>query len=284
MAGIINWNELWKAMRSGHHWRKVHEEDPSSMWDKRAKEFSEWMMRDKENAEKQIANLDLKPEYTVLDVGTGTGRFAIPIAKRVKKVIAIDPSKNMLECLRESMEKEGITNIVCVNKRWEDIELGVDIEPCDIVTASYSLTTMFDMQEALAKIDAAAKKYVYILTFAGRWMDDGFWKAIHGERHRAWPDYIFPHNILHEMKIYANVQILDSESEQRYNSLDEAVNKWGGMSDLPSEKEGILREYLSKILIEDDGTGTLCFKRKSKSAMIWWQKAERADADNIANT
>jgi ubiquinone/menaquinone biosynthesis C-methylase UbiE len=124
MEGIINWNELWKAMRSSHHWRKVHEEDPSSMWDKRAKEFSEWMMRDKENAEKQIANLDLKPEYTVLDVGTGTGRFAIPIAKRVKKVIAIDPSKNMLECLMESMEKEGITNIVCVNKRWEDIEHG----------------------------------------------------------------------------------------------------------------------------------------------------------------
>jgi hypothetical protein len=42
------------------------------------------------------------------------------------------------------------------------------------------------------------------------------------------------------------------------------------MYDLPSEKEGILREHLSKILVEDDGA--LCLKRKSKSAMIWWSK------------
>ena len=88
-------------------------------------------------------------------------------------------------------------------------------------------------------------------------------------------------NLLHDMKIYANVDIRDAESEQRYESLDEAVTKWKEMRDIPAEKEDVLREHLSKILVEDDGTGTLCLKRKSKGATIWWQKA---DADNIANT
>ena len=86
------------------------------------------------------------------------------------------------------------------------------------------------------------------------------------------------------MKIYANLQILESESEQRYESLDDAVTKWKEMRDIPAEKEDVLRSYLSRTLVEDDGTGTLCLKRKSRSATIWWQKAERADADNIANT
>ena len=288
--GIINWNELWKARRSGYYQRRAHEEDAGKKLE-RAKKFSEWAIRDKENAEKQIAPIKLKPEYTVLDVGSGPGRLAIPIAKRVQSVTAIDMSKDMLACLHENMEKEGVTNIVSVNKRWEDVEVGVDIEPHDVVMACHSLG-MLDIQEAVAKMDAASKRYVYILSSAGRGMGDGeeegLWKAIYGERgHRArgWgSDYMFFCNLLHDMKIYANVDIRDAESEQRYESLDDAVTKWKEMRDIPAEKEDVLREHLSKILVEDDGTGALCFKRKSKSATIWWQKAERADADNIANT
>ena len=292
MAGIVNWNELWKAMRSGHYRGRAHGEDPGSMWDKRAEQFNKSWMQNRERAEKQIANLDLKPEYTVLDVGAGTGRLAIPIAKRVKIVTAIDQSKGMLACLQENMEKEGITNITCVNKRWEDVEVGVDIEPHDVVMACHSLG-MLDIQEAVAKMDAASKRYVYILSSAGRGMgngeeEEGLWKAIYGERgHRArgWgSDYMFFCNLLHDMKIYANVDIRDAESEQRYESLDDAVTKWKEMRDIPAEKEDVLREHLSRILVEDDGTGTLCLKRKSRSATIWWQKTERADADNVANT
>ena len=285
MEKIINWNELWKTMRSGYYQRRAREEeeDPGSMWDKRAKRFNESWMQNRERAEKQIANLDLNSDYTVLDIGAGTGRLAIPIAKRVKSVTAIDQSKGMLACLQENMEKEGLTNIVSVNKRWEDVEVGVDIEQHDVVMACHSLG-MLDIQEAVAKMDASSKRYVYILTSAGRWMDDGdeegLWKAIYGERHRAraWDsDYMFFCNLLHGMKIYANVDIRDAESEQRYESLDEAVTKWKEMRDIPAEKEDVLREHLSRILVEDDGTGTLCFKRKSKSATIWWGKTEHEE-------
>jgi len=270
MAGIINWNELWKTMRSGYYRRRVREEDPANMWDKMAKQFNESMLQNRERAEKQIAKIKLNPEYTVLDIGAGTGRLAVPIAKRVKGVTAIDPSRGMLACLQENMEKEEVENITCINKGWEDIELSVDIEPHDIVIASHSITILFDIQEALAKMDASAKKHDYIFTFAGRWMDGGLWEKIHGETHSSWSDYIYLCNILHDMGIYANVEIRDSEFEQRYGSLDEAVSKLKEMYDLPSEKEKILREHLSKILVEDDGTGTLCLNHKSKSAMIWW--------------
>ncbi|MHC1635086.1 MAG: class I SAM-dependent methyltransferase, partial [Candidatus Methanospirareceae archaeon] len=272
-AGVINWNEIWKMVRLSSPWRRTFDEPAGSFWDRRAKRFNESMMQNRERTERQIAKIKLAPEYTVLDVGAGTGRLAIPIAKRVKSVTAIDPSKGMLACLRENMEKEGVKNITCINKRWEDVELGVDIEPHDVVIASHSLL-MLDMQEALAKMDAAAKKYVYIFTFAGRRMDGGLWEKIYGEKcPSSWPpDYIYIYNILHDMGIYANVEIWDSEYEQRYKSLDEAVTKMKEMYDLPSEKEEILREHLSKILVKEDD-GTLCLRRKSKTAMIWWEKS-----------
>ena len=271
MPGIINWSEIWKLMRLSSPHRRTLEEDAGTLGDKYAKQCNESMMqsKSKERAEKQISKIELNQDYTVLDIGSGPGRLAIPIAKRVKNVTAIDPSKSMLSYLRENMETEGVKNITYINKRWEDIELGVDIMPHDVVIASGSLV-MLDIQEALAKIDAAARRYVYLFTSAGKEMDKGLGKAIYGEKPSA--DYIYLYNILHDMEIYANVEISDSEFEQRYNSLDEAANKWKKMYDLPSEKERVLREHLSKMLVKDENDGTLCLKRKSKSAMIWWKK------------
>ncbi len=281
MAGIINWNELWKSMRSGHQRRGDRGEDPGSRWDKRAKKFNESVMQHTERTERQIAKLELKPEYTVLDVGAGTGRLSIPIAKQVKSVTAVDPSKGMLACLQENVERDGITNVTSINKRWEDIELGVDIEPHDVVIACHSLG-MFDIQEALGKMDAASKRYVYVINFAGKWMgngDGGLRKAISGEGRRFGhsTDYILLYNILHDMEIYANVDIMDTEFEQHYDSLGDAVDRWKEMRDIPEEKEDVLREHLSEILVKDSETGALSFTRGSKSATIWWQKNETTD-------
>jgi hypothetical protein len=135
------------------------------------------------------------------------------------------------------MKKEDAKNIVCINKRWEDMELGVDIEPHDVVIASHSLG-MLDIQEALPRMDAAAKRYVYLSTSAGRWQDEGLWSAIYGEKQPSWwLDYIYLCNILHDLETYANVEISDSELELQYDSLDDAVNKWNEMYDLPSKKK-----------------------------------------------
>ena len=270
MQEIINWNALWKIMRSSST-EKPCEEEASSLEDKYAKLCTEYMMQNKEHTERQIEKIEWNPEYTVLDIGSGVGRLAIPIAKRVKTVTAIDPSRSMLAGLKENMEKESVKNIVCMNKRWEDIKLGVDIEPHDVVVASGSLV-MFDMQEALAKMDATAKRYVYLFTSVGKWMDKWMdkelWKAIYGARPST--DYVYLYNILHDMGIYANLEIEDSAFEQRYNNLDEAVNKWKAYTNVSQEKEEILREWLSKNLVKDDGI--FCLERKYKSVMIGWEK------------
>jgi len=47
--------------------------------------------------------------------------------------MAIEPSKGTLECLKKDMERERVENIVYVNKQWEDVELGIDVEPHDVV-------------------------------------------------------------------------------------------------------------------------------------------------------
>ncbi len=84
MTGIINWDELWKLMRLSSPLRKSLEEDAGSRGDKYAKRCNESMMRSqsREQTEKQIAKIELNPEYTVLDIGSGPGNLQFPLQRK----------------------------------------------------------------------------------------------------------------------------------------------------------------------------------------------------------
>lgn len=61
--------------------------------------------------ERAITLLDAPPEGTVLDLATGPGTFAVPAARRFKKVVAIDFAEQMIERLRRHLESSGTTNV-----------------------------------------------------------------------------------------------------------------------------------------------------------------------------
>ena len=59
-----------------------------------------------------------RPPDTWLDIGAGAGRYALPLARAVREVIAIDPSLSMLAALRETMATHGIANLRVIEGRW----------------------------------------------------------------------------------------------------------------------------------------------------------------------
>lgn len=63
--------------------------------------------------------LDLaRPTDRWLDIGAGGGRYALPIALRVREVVAIEPSPRMRETLRGAASAFGIANLTIVDGRW----------------------------------------------------------------------------------------------------------------------------------------------------------------------
>ncbi|MBD3359263.1 MAG: methyltransferase domain-containing protein [Candidatus Buchananbacteria bacterium] len=56
-----------------------------------------------------------------LDLGTGTGQIAIPLSKIVKEVVAVDPDREMLNEGKSIAQSKGITNIIWLKSRAEDI-------------------------------------------------------------------------------------------------------------------------------------------------------------------
>jgi ubiquinone/menaquinone biosynthesis C-methylase UbiE len=62
-------------------------------------------------SEEIIALLGLDTDQTVIDMGCGTGAFAVHAAKRSGKVYAVDVSKAMLRCARRKAKKAKLDNI-----------------------------------------------------------------------------------------------------------------------------------------------------------------------------
>lgn len=264
----INWGEMWRIMLLDTYRTEICK---PSYWDKHANEFNENMAYMNDLTKSQLDKLLLLPEYTVLDVGAGTGRLTIPLAKRVKQVIVLEPSKNMLELLKANAEKGNIKNIHYINSSLEDLQAYNYISLCDVAIASFSLF-MVDIEKALLTIDSLAKKGVYIFLSASKWMTEELQKIIYGDTVFIWPDYIYIYNILHNLGILANVDIWSYTSTKSYGSIDDAVSKFMELYHISAEKEGKLREYLRRILVKDNGKFLL--SRKMKVAMIWWTKNE----------
>ncbi|WP_410954824.1 class I SAM-dependent methyltransferase, partial [Pseudomonas aeruginosa] len=59
----------------------------------------------------------VEPGSSVLDVGGGTGRFAIPLAQRGCRVTVLDRSEDMLSVLESSAEEKDV-EIDVVHQEW----------------------------------------------------------------------------------------------------------------------------------------------------------------------
>jgi ubiquinone/menaquinone biosynthesis C-methylase UbiE len=272
-----DWNEVWKLLQKQHEFSKVSD-DSSHNWDK------------KENAERYDANsrseydarirmtidgLDINEDSRVLDIGAGPGTLAIPLASRVRDITAVEPGAGMAAILRERAAKDGITNVSCVQKRWEDVDIARDLSGSyDIVIASLSLT-MDDIRAALEKMDAVSRKYVHLYWFVDLpfWerMYADLWEPLHGRPYHSGPKADCLFNVLYQMKIYANVQMLPLSKEYRFSSREEMETFFNRrFSAQTTGKQEIVKRYLAPLARRDGPEITL--SGISTFAKIWWEK------------
>ena len=80
-----------------------------------------------------LGTFNLDRHSRVLDLGTGTGQIAIPIAKAVKEVVAIDPDVEMLEEGKKAAGEKKINNITWIKATAENLPEKI---------GSFDLTTM----------------------------------------------------------------------------------------------------------------------------------------------
>jgi len=213
----------------------------------------------------QLKQLPLDEQLTVLDVGAGTGRITLPMAKKARHITALEPSAKNLSILKETAQKQGITNISCVNQSLEAFDCS---SKHDLVVASFSLF-MYDLKAALKKMDALSNRGVYLFLSASPWLNPDLQKLVYGAE-ACWSDFIFLYNMLYELDIPANVAISNYTLKESFQNIAEAQEKYTQKYHIPEAKTPLLSKYLQTHLLEENGK--FWSTQKRKAATVWWNK------------
>ncbi len=266
--GTVDWNRVWKEQRS----RISTPGRDAATWDRSAITFAR-PASETDYATQLLAIIRPRPHWTVLDMGCGTGALAIPLARRVRSVTAVDFSPRMLSIVNERCSAEGISNVATLQGRWEDDwrQLGIAAS-YDIALASRSMV-VDDLRASILALDSVARKRVCIVTIIGDGPYDRRLFDALGKPLNLGPDYIYNYNMLYQMGICANVTFIEETRDRTYKSPEHAYAAMQQMfRHLSPKEEKRLRVYLDEHLVQSNGYWRFSYKKVVKWAVIWWDK------------
>jgi SAM-dependent methyltransferase len=218
-----------------------------------------------------VARLDLTGCETLLDVGCGPGTIALTVAPRLAHVYGLDFSLGMIEAFGQNARARGVTNATGILRAWEDP--WDDVPVCDVAIASRS-TQVADLEPALLKLHAHARRRVYLThKVGGRFLDESVYEAL-GRDDEPLPDYIYVLNILHRHGVHPRLDYLDGENRlATCADFEDCVRKveWS-LGTLTAVERDRLRAYY-------DARGGRVGGEPMRWALIWWEKAWDRRAD-----
>lgn len=265
----IDFNELWQEARRRKSWTGKSRAD----WNKKAKSFAKRAIHS-DYADIFVDLMDPDPGWTVLDVGSGPGTLAVPLARRVQQVTAIDYSSQMLAILKRQAEHEKLVNIEAVEAAWGDNWHKIGIKSHDAVIASRSLA-VDDLAAALAKMHQWAREAVFVTDRVGPTPFEPEAFAAVGREFSPGPDYIYTINILYQLGIHAKVDFISLPEATILTSREDALASYSWMFDrLTSDEEQKLAAYVDTRLTRiADGQYRLKRRTVPQWAFIHWKKS-----------
>jgi SAM-dependent methyltransferase len=222
----------------------------AEFWDSRAKRFASRM---------GVASAVGDPFYrrlrqatnrrsTVLDVGSGPGRFALSLAPHVAAVTAVDPSGGMLDLLRSQARTLHLDNVTCVHGRWQDAE----VAPAEVAFSSYVVTLVADAAGFLRKLDASAtdRAFLYLGAYTADAIMDPLWRHFHGRSRKPGATYLDAADVLRELGFTPSIEVVEVPSRVRFKTVADAAKDYRDQLCLPDTAEvrkelrGLLAHWL----------------------------------------
>lgn len=115
----------------------------------------------KKEADERIGLLDLDMQSTLVDMGCGTGAFAIHAANRLRKIYAVDVSQAMIKCAQRKAKEINVENIEFHQGGFLTYQHRA--EPVDAIVSSLALHHLPDFWKSVA-----LKRLIEMLKTGGR--------------------------------------------------------------------------------------------------------------------
>jgi hypothetical protein len=219
---------------------------------------------------------ELQPDWTLLDVGAGAGRLAVPLAKRCRSVTCVEPSQSMGDALLKSVEAAGIRNIRLVRSTWED----ASVQPHDAVLCAHVLYTVRDVATFTWKLTTHAHHKVLAVLHQVQpqlEISRAFWKRVHGEERLALPALPEFLQALHELGIPFRTVALPDVEPQSFESPQEAreVLRLRLFIGPGTTEDARLARALDELLVERNGRWHVAGLGPRHPSLVIWDGTAR---------
>ena len=153
--------QRWKSMIQAEHAQSDRMRDsapPVDHWRPFAQQFQADPRRAGDERLERLVSL-VAPHQTLIDVGAGGGRLALPLALHCRHVTAVEPSESMASVFIEQAGEHGIENVSLVQARWEEAE----VEPGDSVLWDHVIYKGTERELFVRKLEGHDRERVIIV-------------------------------------------------------------------------------------------------------------------------
>jgi SAM-dependent methyltransferase len=211
----------------------------------------------------------LDAETTVLDVGGGAGRFALPLAKRCREVTVVEPSAAMVEQLKAGVAEAGVENLTIVQENWE---MAV-VESADVVLCAHVVYGIDDIEPFLERLSESAKERVVIVSHTASPISVAgpFWKAVHGEERINLPALPELVPVLWEMSVFPDIEMVEVSRGRELPDRETALMWLRRMTWVTAgtEKDAALQKTIESVYDEEEDAYVLRNQRSIQGIVTW---------------
>jgi len=163
-----DWAALWRDLvqararcRDGGSATEAGAQRGIDPWESRARDYDarvarRWARPDPARA---FVLAGIQDGATLLDIGAGTGAWAMLLAPRAARVTAVERSPAMLGILRENLSARGITNVRVVHGDWPD----VTVEPHDYSLCAHAMYWSPDLPAFVGRMSSCTRRRCFLL-------------------------------------------------------------------------------------------------------------------------
>ena len=263
--------DIWKERVEAHHAQSLRAQHETPESDDFCRPYASAFRADPRRTDDPVLDRlasKVTPHTTVLDVGGGAGRLALPLALRCRHVTVVEPSESMVAELGDGAREAGISNLAVVQGPWEEAEA----ETADVVLCSHVVYGVADVVSFVEKLSAYAKERVLMFMESPQAWLSPFWSAVHLEERVDLPALPELLNVLWEKGIYPDLEMLEKRAPQAFESREAAMEQLRGRLYVSpgSKQERRLLAAADELLVETPEGLTVRGAHDRRQGLVSW--------------
>ena len=265
----LNWQEIWaeKQKQRLRPLKLTYDTDFRAEFAEDQSEIAKYNDFEYGRAATETLSEILDKDCEVLEIGTGSGTLTIPLAKRVKRLVAVESSETAVDYLKRNLEECQVENVTISNANWLEVDDREIKDGFDLVVCSHFLWQVKDVVKHLRKMENASRGYCAVIQPAGRAeLVKELWRKITGKDYKGEfdpdADY-FVYLILRLWERLVNVRIMNYSIERNFEQEVRYIASFiGRYVEVDTPVKETIEQYVSDRNKEQQST-----------VVMWWKAA-----------